>query len=312
MTSETAQRSERPREFRAGFVCLLGRPNAGKSTLINALVGQKVAITSSKPQTTRRAIRGILQRADSQIILVDTPGLHRPRTLLGERLNDLVRETLLDVDAIAMCIPADQKVGPGDRFIADELAELRRGGSKKPLIAIVTKADLVTREDLVERLLEVDQLADWADVVPVSAVSKYQIDTLADVLSKHLPLSPPLYPQDVIHDEERDSVIADRVREAALEGVREELPHSINVVVEDIEPRRNNPELLDVRVSIFVERESQKGIIIGRGGNRLKSIGTAARVEIEKFLDQRIHLDLRVKVAKEWQRDPKILNRFGF
>lgn len=312
MNKARVENHEGTSEHRAGFVCLLGRPNAGKSTLTNALVGQKVAITSTKPQTTRRAIRGIMHRHNSQIIVVDTPGLHRPRTLLGERLNDLVRETLLDVDVVAMCVPADQKVGPGDRYIADELAELRKGGRKKPFIAIITKADLVSRQELAEQLIAVDQLADWAEVIPVSAVSEFQIETLVDVLSSHLPISPPLYPDDVFRDEERDIAVAELVREAALEGVHDELPHSINVVVEDIEPRPQNPKLLDVRVSVFVERESQKGIIIGRGGSRLKSIGTVARGEIERYLEKRVHLDLRVKVAKEWQRDPKFLNRFGF
>src|SRR5690625_85053 len=299
-------------EHRAGFISLIGRPNAGKSTLTNALVAQKIAITSSKPQTTRRAIRGIVHRPDAQLVMVDTPGLHRPRTLLGERLNDLVRETLLDVDVIAMCIPANEKVGPGDKFIATELQELRRGGRKKPFIAIVTKSDLVTPQALATQPIAVDQLAPWAEVIPVSAVSDFQIERLKDVLAKYVPISPPLYPADATHDEDRDAIIADLVREAALEGVHDELPHSINVVVEDIEPRASNPDLLDVRVSIFVERDSQKGIIIGRGGKRLKEIGTAARLEIERKLGQRVHLDLRVKVAKEWQRDPRALNRFGF
>lgn len=312
MSNNPAQQLGEGSEFRAGFVSLLGRPNAGKSTLANTLVGQKIAITSSKPQTTRRAIRGIVHRPDAQVILVDTPGLHRPRTLLGERLNDLVRETLLDVDVIAMCIPADQKVGPGDKFIAAELEELRRGGRKTPFIAVVTKSDLVSQQALAEQLIAVDQLAEWAAVIPVSAVSDFQVERLVEVLTQHLPKSPPLYPDDMSHDEERDITIAELVREAALEGVHDELPHSINVVVEDIEPREDNPKLLDVRVSIFVERESQKGIIIGRAGSRLKQIGTAARREIEKLLEQRVHLDLRVKVAKEWQRDPRALNRFGF
>lgn len=312
MTAEPSGKPETSAEHRAGFICFVGRPNAGKSTLTNALVGQKIAITSSKPQTTRRTIRGIVHRPTAQLIVVDTPGLHRPRTLLGERLNDLVRETLLDVDVIAMCIPADQKVGPGDRFIAAELEELGRGGRRKPLIAVVTKSDLVTRQALAEQLIAVDQLSPWAAVIPVSAVSDFQVEALIGVLAEHLPKSPPLYPEETTHDEERDITIAEFVREAALEGVHDELPHSLNVVVEDIEPRADNPNLLDVRVSIFVERDSQKGIIIGRGGSRLKEIGIAARREIEQVLEQRIHLDLRVKVAKEWQRDPRALNRFGF
>lgn len=309
-TPETAQSAEA--SHRAGFICFVGRPNAGKSTLTNALVGEKVAITSSKPQTTRRAIRGVVHRDTSQLIIVDTPGLHRPKTLLGQRLNDLVRETLLDVDAIAMCIPADQKVGPGDRFIAKELEELRAGGVHKPVIAVVTKTDLISRAQLAEQLIAVDQLLNWDEIVPVSAVKDEQTETLVEVLSKYLPISPQLYPAEMSRDQDLDTTIAELVREAALEGVRDELPHSVNVVVEDREERSGRSELIDLRVSLFVERDSQKGIIIGREGKRLRSIGTLARQEIEKLLEKKVNLDLRVKVAKEWQRDPKALNRFGF
>ena len=233
--------------YAAGFACLIGRPNAGKSTLTNALVGEKVAITSSKPQTTRHTIRGIVTSATSQLILVDTPGLHKPRTLLGERLNDLVRETLLDVDVIGFCLPADQRVGPGDQFIAAELAELRRA-KRTPVVAIATKSD------------RVDQLGDWADIVPCSATSGDQVDTVAAVLASHLPSSPgPLYPEGVITDEPELVMIAELVREAALEGVRDELPHSLAVVVEEIVPRPDRPAdkpMSDVRVNVFVERDS--------------------------------------------------------
>jgi len=301
--------------YTAGFACLIGRPNAGKSTLTNALVGEKVAITSSKPQTTRHTIRGIVTSATSQLILVDTPGLHKPRTLLGERLNDLVRETLLDVDVIGFCLPADQRVGPGDQFIAAELAELRRA-KRTPVVAIATKSDRVDRKRLAEHLIAVDQLGDWADIVPCSATSGDQVDTVAAVLASHLPSSPgPLYPEGVITDEPELVMIAELVREAALEGVRDELPHSLAVVVEEIVPRPDRPAdkpMSDVRVNVFVERDSQKAIIIGRGGSRLREVGTNARAGIERLLGQRVHLDLHVKVAKDWQRDPKQLQRLGF
>ncbi|NLT56727.1 MAG: GTPase Era [Actinomycetales bacterium] len=299
------------RGFRSGFACLVGRPNAGKSTLTNALVGDKVAITSSRPQTTRHTIRGIVHRDDAQLVLVDTPGLHRPRTLLGERLNDLVRQTLLEVDVIGFCLPADQRIGPGDRFIAAELAELRR----TPVVAVVTKADTVDRARLAEHLLAVARLLDAADVVPVSAVDGYQVDVLADVLVSHLPPGPPLYPEGELTDEPEHLMIAELVREAALEGVRDELPHSLAVVLDEVVARPGRPdgrELLDVRVNLYVERESQKAIVIGRGGSRLKDVGTRARQGIEALLGTRVHLDLRVKVAKDWQRDPRQLRKLGF
>jgi GTP-binding protein Era len=298
----------------AGFACLVGRPNAGKSTLTNALVGHKVAITSSKPQTTRHTIRGIVTTPESQLILVDTPGLHKPRTLLGERLNDLVRSTLLEVDVIGFCLPADQRIGPGDQFIARELAEIR--SSRRPVVAIATKTDLVDRQRLAEHLIAIDQLGEFADIVPCSATSGEQVDTVASVLSSHLPPAPgPLYPDGVLTDEPEAVMIAELVREAALEGVRDELPHSLAVVVEEMLPREgrspDNP-LLDVRVNVFVERSSQKAIIIGRGGSRLRDVGTRARKGIEALLGQKVYLDLHVKIAKDWQRDPKQLQRLGF
>ena len=293
--------------YRAGFACLVGRPNAGKSTLTNALVGEKVAITSSKPQTTRHTIRGILTQDDGQIVLVDTPGLHKPRTLLGERLNDVVRETLLDVDVIGFCLPADQKVGPGDQYIAKDLAELQRV-RRKPVVAIVTKTDKVDRERLAEHLIEVDRLGEWAEIVPCSAVSGRQVEDVAKVLTSYLPPSPKLYPEDVLTDEPQIVMIAELIREAALEGVRDELPHSLAVVVEEMTPGK----VLTVRAEIFVERDSQKSIVIGKGGSRLKHVGTEARRQIEALLGEKVHLDLFVKVAKDWQRDPKQLGKLGF
>jgi len=307
--------SEHGPGYVAGFACLIGRPNAGKSTLTNALVGSKVAITSSKPQTTRHTIRGIVTGPSSQLILVDTPGLHKPRTLLGQRLNDLVRETLLEVDVIGFCLPADQRIGPGDQFIARELAELKRGKST-PVVALATKSDKVDRQRMAEHLIAIDQLGDWAAIVPCSATRGDQVEEVASVLAEHLPPSPgPLYPDDVLTDEPELVMIAELVREAALEGVRDELPHSLAVVVDEIVPREGRSEgkpLLDVRVNVFVERDSQKAIVIGRGGSRLREVGTNARAGIEELLGQRVHLDLHVKVAKDWQRDPKQLGRLGF
>lgn len=304
--------TQTPVPHRSGFACLVGRPNAGKSTLTNALVGQKVAITSGRPQTTRHTVRGIVHRPDAQLVLVDTPGLHRPRTLLGERLNDLVRDTLTEVDVVGFCLPSDQKVGPGDRFIAEQLAQL---GRRTPVVALATKADLVGKQRLAEHLLAVSELGDWADIVPVSAESGYQVDVVEQVLVSHLPEGPALYPEGELTDEPEAVMVAELVREAALEGVRDELPHSLAVVVDEIVPRETGEgetPMLDVRVHLFVERDSQKAIVIGRGGSRLREVGTRARRGIEALLGSRVYLDLHVKVAKDWQRDPKQLGRLGF
>ncbi len=292
---------------RSGFACLVGRPNTGKSTLTNALVGTKVAITSARPQTTRRAVRGIVTRPDAQLVLVDTPGLHRPRTLLGQRLNDVVRETLAEVDVVVLCIPVDEKVGPGDRYLAAELTELRT-----PVIVAVTKLDLRPKRDQVAaQLLAVSALGEWADVLPLSAVSGEQVALLTDLLVARLPDGPVLYPDGELTDAPEEVLIAELVREAALEGVREELPHSLAVVVDEMVPREGKG-ILDIHVSVYVERPSQKGIIVGHGGERIKAVGTAARQQIEALLGQRVHLDLHVTVAKDWQRDPKQLQKLGF
>ena len=302
--------------FRSGFASFVGRPNAGKSTLTNALVGTKVAITSSRPQTTRTVVRGIVHRDDAQLVLVDTPGLHRPRTLLGERLNDLVKTTWAEVDVVAVCFPANEKIGPGDRFIVNELSKVRRTTK----VAIATKTDLATPEQIAEHLLAIQALGDqtgttWAEIVPVSAVAGDQVQLLADLLVGMLPEGPPLYPDGDLTDAPEESIAAELIREAALEGVRDELPHSIAVVVEEMALREGRPEdkpLLDIHANVFVERQSQKGIVIGHKGSRLREVGTAARKQIEAMLGTPVYLDLHVKVAKDWQRDPRQLRRLGF
>ena len=333
-TEAAAQQAENTAPDRAGFACFVGRPNAGKSTLTNALVGQKVAITSNRPQTTRHTVRGIVHRDDAQLILVDTPGLHKPRTLLGERLNDVVRTTWAEVDVIGFCLPADQKLGPGDKFIVKELAGIK----KTPKIAIITKTDLVESKALAEQLLAVSALADelgfeWAEIIPVSAVTEEQeagrgssdrsgggrgagqVGLLADLIAPLLPESPPLYPEGDLTDEPEMVMVAELIREAALEGVRDELPHSIAVVVEEMLPREDRPAdkpLLDIHANVYIERPSQKGIIIGPKGKRLKDVGTKSRKHIEALLGTPVFLDLHVKVAKDWQRDPKQLRKLGF
>jgi GTP-binding protein Era len=294
--------------FRSGFACLVGRPNVGKSTLTNALVGAKVAITSSRPQTTRRVIRGVVHRPDAQLVIVDTPGLHKPRTLLGERLDSLVRATLTQVDVIGFCVPAPDDVGPGDRYLARELAAVKG----TPVVAIVTKTDEVAQQRIAAQLLEVSGLGEWADVVPVSAVAGFQLDVLSDILVSHLPEGPPLYPDGELTDEPEQIMVAELIREAALEGVRDELPHSIAVLVEEMGPRPDQPDLIDVHAELYVERQSQKAIVIGNKGARLKEVGTQARLQIEALLGSRVYLDLHVRIAKDWQRNPKYLRRLGF
>jgi GTPase len=280
----------------------------GKSTLMNALVGTKIAITSSRPQTTRRAVRGVVHRPDAELVIIDTPGLHRPRTLLGERLDSLARSTLTDVDVIGFCIPAAERVGPGDKYLAAELASI----GKTAVVAIVTKTDQASRAQVAGQLAAVGGLGDWADVVPVSAVSGFQLDVLADVLVAHLPPGRPLYPDGELTDEPEQQLVAELIREAVLEGVRDELPHSIAVVVEEMGAREGRDDLIDVHAVMYVERPSQKAIVLGTGGARLKEVGTTARRHIEALLGSRVYLDLRIKVARDWQRDPRQLRRLGF
>ena len=305
---------------RSGFVAIVGRPNTGKSTLTNALVGQKVAITSSKPQTTRRVIRGIIHRPEAQVILVDTPGIHRPRNVLGERLNAMVEQQWAEVDAIALCLPADEEIGPGDRRIAHRLAGATRGGQRTPVIALVTKTDRIGHEQLAARLFAVSDLGtatslEWAAVVPVSATAGRQLDDVIAEFVAALPEGPPLYPDGELTDEPEVIMVAELIREAALEGVSDELPHSIAVVVEEMAPREGRPAdrpLLDIYANVYVERDSQKAIVIGARGARLRDVGTRSRAAIEAMLGTPVFLDLHVKVAKEWQRDPKALRRLGF
>lgn len=297
-------------EFRSGFVCFVGRPNTGKSTLTNALVGAKIAITSSRPQTTRHTIRGIVHREHTQLILVDTPGLHRPRTLLGQRLNDLVRDTYSEVDVIALCIPADEKIGPGDRWIVQQVRQM---APKTTLLGVVTKIDKVGKDQIARQLMAVSELlGPETDVVPVSATKGEQVEVLVDVITSRMPPGPAFYPDGELTDEPEETLMAELIREAALEGVRDELPHSLAVVIEEVLPREENEDMIDVHALLYVERPSQKAIIIGKGGARLKEVGTNARKQIEHILGSRIYLHLHVKVAKDWQRDPKQLGKLGF
>jgi len=313
---EAAKEEESPTAFRSGFACIIGRPNVGKSTLTNALLGSHVAITSDKPQTTRHAIRGVLNGPSAQLVVVDTPGYHKPRTVLGRRLNDLVRATWSEVEMLIMCVPANQKIGPGDEFIAKQSA----AAGRKTRIGVVTKTDLASPDQVAEQLVGLDQLGEkvgkpFDDLVPVSAADGANVQTLTDVLFSHLPPGPKMYPDDVITDEPDATLVGELIREAALQHMNDELPHSIAVVVEEMELRPGRPEsdpLLDVVAFLFVERDSQKPIVIGKRGAGIRDIGTAARARIEALLGTKVFLDLKVKLAKDWQKDPKQLRRLGF
>lgn len=304
-------------EFRSGFVCVVGRPNAGKSTLLNALVGEKVAITSSKPQTTRHTVRGIINREDAQLVIIDTPGVSRPRKLLQERLNSLVYDTWNEVDILAVAFPANQKIGPGDEFIVSEIAALKR---RPKLVALATKSDLAKPERMIEHLAMIHGLEEkfeitWEHIVPCSSLKGSQLDDVADVLVSLLPSGPRWYPEGEATDESQEKFIAELIREAALEDVRDELPHSVAVSIDEMGFREGRPEgrpLLDIFASLYVERDSQKPILIGKGGQQIKTIGTRARTQIKALLGTPVHLSLQVKVLKEWQQDPKLLNRLGF
>lgn len=303
-------------EFRSGFVCLVGRPNAGKSTLINRIIGRKIVITSDRPQTTRRTVRGVLTRPDGQLIIIDTPGLHKPKTLLGERLNDLVRSTWTEVDVIGFCLAADEPTGAGDRRLAAELAGIQRG----PVICIITKTDVATPDQVATRLTSIQELAQQvglnvAEYVPVSGVTGANVDVLVDLFIKQFPTGPQLFPATQDTDEPEEAMVAELIREAALTDVKDELPHSIAATVDEMGLREGRPvdkPLMDIHATIHVERDSQKPIVIGKGGAHLKRIGTAARGNIEVLVGMPVYLNIHVRVAKEWQRDPKQLRRLGF
>jgi GTPase len=300
-------------EFRSGFVAIVGRPNTGKSTLINALVGSKIAITSPHPNTTRHAIRGIINNPEFQAVLVDTPGVHKPKTLLGHRLNAVVSESMDSVDIVMMCLPADETSGAGDEFIAAEIAKHPR--AKK--FALVTKTDLVSKKNIATRLLGISALANgftWDEIIPISAAIHEQIDLLEELIGKNLPAGPAFYPEDMKSDQGIEQLICELIREAAMRDAREELPHSIMVTIDEMSEReeKGSRPFFDIHATIHVERDSQTGIILGHQGERLKDIGMRSRKDIERELGARIFLGLHVKVSKEWQRDPKLLERLGF
>ncbi|MDK8486112.1 GTPase Era [Corynebacterium pseudodiphtheriticum] len=299
-----------PEGFRSGFVSFVGRPNTGKSTLTNALVGQKIAITADQPETTRHAIRGLIHRDDAQVVVVDTPGLHRPRTLLGERLNELVKDNYSDVDVIGFTVPADEKIGPGDRWILDNI---RNVAPNVPIIGIVTKLDKVGKDAVGKQLIALhEMLGGDSEVVPVSATKRTQIDVLTDVIVQQLPEGHKFYPDDHITDDDNFTRISELIREAALSGLRDELPHSVAVEIDEILPDEDRPGVSNVHAVLYVERPGQKKIIEGKDGRRFGRIVHNARKQIIDLLGHNVFLDLRIKVLKNWQSDPKSLGRLGF
>ena len=297
-------------DFKAGFIAIVGRPNTGKSTLVNALVGTKIVITSHHPNTTRNPIRGIINRDSFQMIVVDTPGMHKPKTALGTRLNSMVNENINSTDAVVLCLPANEDIGAGDEYIAKQI----NGGQE--VFLVVTKVDTVSKSELAAKLVLVTEFAqkvsqEKAEIIPISAKNLEQTDLLLNLLAKKLPASPALYPTDINTDQVQELMFADLIREAAIEELYEELPHSVMVTIEEM-GERDNGKIFDISATLHVERDSQKGIIIGPQGSKLKAIGSTARKSIENIVGLQVFLQIHVKVSKEWQKDPKLLAKLGF
>ena len=297
-------------DFKAGFIAIVGRPNTGKSTLVNALVGTKIVITSHHPNTTRNPIRGIINRDNYQMIVVDTPGMHKPKTALGTRLNTMVNENINSTDAVVLCLPANENIGAGDEYIAKQIK------GRQEIFLVVTKVDTVSKSELAAKLVLVTEFAqkvgqEKAEIIPISAKNLEQTDLLLDLLAKKLPISSALYPTDINTDQVQELMFADLIREAAIEELYEELPHSVMVTIEEM-GEWDNGKIFDISATLHVERDSQKGIIIGPQGSKLKEIGSTARKSIENIVGFQVFLQIHVKVSKEWQKDPKLLAKLGF
>lgn len=294
-----------PEGYRSGFVSLVGRPNVGKSTLLNQILRSKVAITSDRPQTTRNSIRGIYTTPEAQLVFVDTPGLHKPVTALGKRLNRTVRSTLGEVDVVVFLVDVADGVGTGDKYIADVLS-----GLSVPVVVALNKADLVDPHRLGEAAHQVRGLGDWP-ALPTSGRVGAGVPELVRVIVEHMPEGPLFYAPDMVTDQPERVLVAELVREKVLELTREEVPHSVAVVVDEFDVD-SETDRMRIQATIYVERESQKGIVIGKHGSLLKQVGTGARKEIELLLGRHVFLDLRVKVERDWQRRAAMVDRFGY
>ena len=297
---------------KSAFISIVGRPNTGKSTLLNALVGKKISITSHHPNTTRFAIRGILSGAEFQLVFIDTPGLHKAKTALGTTLNQVVDLNIQDVDIAILCLPSLEAIGAGDLYIAQQLAA--RNNLKR--ICAVTMTDMVSKNEIAQKLLAAQDLArkagfDWDEIVPLSAFTDDQIQLLIDLLIKYAEPGPAFFPKDSSTDQDKNIAIAELIRESAISDLRDEIPHSVAVLIDEFQERQDRP-LIDIHASIIVERDSQKAILIGKSGSSLKRIGSAARIELEKMLGKQVFLSLHVKVMENWQQDSKSLKRLGF
>ena len=292
--------------YRSGFAGIVGRPNVGKSTLLNNLMRRKMAIISERPQTTRNKIRCVYTREDAQIVFVDTPGFHKPRNALGERLNQAVRETLAEVDTVAFMLDGSKAIGRGDAYIASQLSQL-----DTPKVVVLNKIDRMTRKEVAAQSAAAEELGAFRAVIPVSARTGENVHTVIESIVETLPEGPKYYPDDMLTDQPASFIVAELIREKALQLTREEVPHSVAVVVEEMEPREGRG-LVDIDAVIYVERESQKGIVIGKGGKMLKEIGSRARGEIEPLLGDKVYLRLRVAVEKDWTKSPEMLKRLGY
>lgn len=296
---------KKPEEYKSGFVAVIGRPNVGKSTLVNSLIGQKVAIMSDKPQTTRNKILCVLSLEDAQILFIDTPGIHKPKHKLGEYMVQTAERTLREVDVVLFVVDATESMGSGEQYILERLAEV-----KTPVLLAVNKIDKVPKQQLLPTIQKYTDRYDFTAVVPISALEKTNLEDLVSEIKKHLEPGPQFYPEDMVTDQPERMVIAEMIREKVLHSTREEIPHAIAVDIEEITTRHNDD--LYVRAVIYVERDSQKGIVIGAGGRLLKEIGRLARIDVENLLGSKVFLDLWVKVKKDWRNREGILRSFGY
>lgn len=293
-------------EFKSGFVSLIGRPNVGKSTLMNSLVGEKIAITSNKPQTTRNKIQSILTEEDSQIIFVDTPGMHKSKSKLGDYMQKSAQTTLGEVDIVLLLIEPDRNIGSGDRAIIENLAKI-----KTPVFLVINKIDTIPKDQILKVIDEYRKAYDFKEIIPISAIQSENIDTLKDTVKKYLPEGPQFFPEDMITDQPERQIVAEIIREKVLQLVQEEIPHGVAVEIMNMK-KRENKDIVDIEATIYCEKDSHKGIIIGKQGVMLKEIGSRGRRDIQRLLGSKVYLQLWIKVKKGWRDNDFLLRNFGY